>query len=243
MDDLTSAILAIIVIVLPVVAAILGLVFGIIITGSKTTRIRPLGISFIFTSVYALISGVAKYAGGVFGGQYAAISVVLTFLEVILTTLSLFFLCRFLHKSYGSINIYIPLIALQLAGIIIPRVLIVLIDKVSGLKYDEATSAIRLCYSIGLLITGTAVAVIVIMTLMKNRNIEKVIPSYWIFRIIMLILFLINVGIEMFCYVLPANDALIFAENIKIYAVVAESIVTAISMGYVMRRSLRTAWE
>lgn len=133
MDDLTSAMLAIIVIVLPVVAAILGLVFGIIITGSKTTRIRLLGISFIFTSIYALLSVLGTYAGGVLAA--------------------------------------------------------------------------------------------------------------WIFRIIMLILFLINAGIEIFCYVLPANDALIYAENIKYYAVVAECIVTAISMGYVVRRSLRTAWE
>lgn len=242
MDDLTSAMLAIIVIVLPVVAAILGLVFGIIITGSKTTRIRLLGISFIFMSVYALLSVLGTYAGGVLAAQYAAISVVLTFLEVILMTLSLFFLCRFLHKSYGKKNIYIPLMALQIAGFIVPRVIIIFLNKTSGLKEMGETTPFML-YSISSLVTGTAVAVIVIIMLLKNRNIEKVIPSYWIFRIIMLILFLINAGIEIFCYVFPANDALIYAENIKYYAVVAECIVTAISMGYVMKRSLRTAWE
>ena len=184
----------------PIVVSISVLVFGILITVDKTRSTKMLGISFIFSAIGQFVSGFYMIAIH-FLKETEVVNIMTPYniLNVITTCLSLLFFCFFFHKNYGKKLIYLPMFLIPAIGWFADRLVIFLFVRIIA-KSSGQIMWVSMISDIDNQIISTAISVIIIITFLKNRKIEKVIPEAWLIRVIMLAFGWFQTVITVFIY-------------------------------------------
>ena len=244
MENLFLVILVFMLMLLPILAALGVIVLGIITGAGKTESVRMLGMSFIFASIGTLTTGLLQFFAHLLPmEQYVSLSQANIIVTEAGSFISLIFVCIFLHKNYGKKNIYVPLLLIQLAGSVIPRITAYFINKLPELKGIDLTVALMMNNLTGYLVTEIAVSLIIIITLFKNRKVEKVVPKLWVLKIITLAFAFISFGTNSFLYLNLLNDPYFLTSYDWMSSVItlAGSLLILLIPVYVTVKAVKTA--
>ena len=167
-------------------SALAMLVFGILIASNKVKSTKVLGISFIVSAIASAVSNLLSFLIRYVNVEiYARYSVFSSTVSYIATFAAALCICIFIHKNYGKKFIYIPIMLLHVGALAANFFVRMALNKsAESMQISAFGYWMSLTSEINSLVTGTVAAVIIIAILYKNRNIEKVVPKLWIFRII-----------------------------------------------------------
>lgn len=170
---------------LPLIGCIGSLVAGIMVLAGKEKSVKILGLGFIIEALSSSLSSFTPLVSRMVNVKtFAAFSVTGNYVSLFGSTAALLCMCIFLHKNYGKKLIYIPLLAIHVGGWFISRFVVFLLMR-TAIKSNAGTW-ISLTNLINNFVVIAAVNVIIIIVLLKNRNIEKVIPQAWLCKTISL---------------------------------------------------------
>ena len=190
------------------------LVLGILIAANKIKQTRILGIGFIVTAAASLfsISSMAfslvvtmlpsisstvlqRYVGVVL---FSKMSIAATFIAMAAELTAAFCICRYVHKNYGRKWVYIPVFVGKAYTFLANFIIAYLLNKRGA---NVLTGYwINLSRTVNNFITGTVLAVILIIIFYKNRQTEKIIPGTWKIRLAVYIWSVISSAITAFSY-------------------------------------------
>ena len=176
------------------------IIVSILIIANKTSSTKILGIGY-------LVAGLVELANQCFNLllRYGDMERVVIFSSVLgiagfIGNLALnLCISIFLHKNYGKKFVYIPLMLLPVAAKVADYLVRVLINS-SSASGTEMGYWMLMTSVINGFVTGTAVAVIIIVILYMNSKKEQVIPKAWILRIVTLLWSFTMTGFNIFNY-------------------------------------------
>ena len=184
------------------------IIIGTIIIIGKIKPVKVLGIGFVVSSVFGLVSHLSTI--GFYLNPDPALTTALSwessivgFVASLAATLSV---CLYIHKNYGCTWVYFPVLAQPIVSTI----------ATLGFEYvlRNVGSTMQYVFSTGLstnatsLITGSIEAVILIVLFYKNTDKEKIIPHAWIIRLIEYVRFLIIPIASIIFYLVCLNSEL-----------------------------------
>ena len=177
------------------------LVMGVLITVNKEKQTKILGIEFILSGAASAISGLFTTFRYLMGAAiYAKLSIGLNLVSMLVNIATMFCICWYIHKTYGKKYIYIPIFAIMAVNRIASTVVSVCLNKTGNGMLTAYW--ISLTTSINGFVSGTAIAVILILAFYQNRDKEKIIPDTWKIRIAVYAVSLLKTGYYVFAYVL-----------------------------------------
>lgn len=176
-----------------------ALVLGILIAVNKIKQTRILGIGFIVTAAASLFSisstVLQRYVGVVL---FSKMSIAATFIAMAAELIAAFCICRYVHKNYGRKWVYIPVFVGKAYTFLANFIIAYLLNKRGA---NILTGYwINLSRTVNNFITGTVLAVILIIIFYKNRQTEKIIPGTWKIRLAVYIWSAISSAVTAFSY-------------------------------------------
>ena len=166
------------------------MIIGTLIIIGKVRQVKVLGIGFVVSSVFALISHLCTMA---FYLSSEPVSTALSWESsaagIVASVAGSICVCLYIHKNYGCKWVYFPVLAQPI------------VSTIARLAFEyvlrDVSSTMQYVFSMGLssnatsLVTGSVEAVILIVLFYKNSDKEKLIPHAWIIRLVEYCLFLI----------------------------------------------------
>lgn len=167
------------------------LVFGVLVFVNKIKQTRILGASFVILGLQSMLNGLVNAAQPFFGNAfYAKASMVNNIFGMLANIAIMFCICFYIHKNYGKKLIYVPVFAITAVDRIASTVVSVLLN--SSVKGALSAYWINLVINVNSFISGTAIAVIILLVFYQNREKEKIIPHTWKIRIILYAYFVLQ---------------------------------------------------
>ena len=177
------------------------LVMGVLITVNKEKQTKILGIGSIISGVASVISSLFTTFRAMMSVRvFAKLSVGTNLVSMLVNIATMFCICWYIHKTYGKKYIYIPIFAIMAVNRIASTVVSVCLNKTGNGMLTAYW--ISLTTSINGFVSGTAIAVILILAFYQNRDKEKIIPDAWKIRIAVYAVSLLKTGYYVFAYVL-----------------------------------------
>ena len=169
-----------------VLSVLAVLVLGILITVGKVKSVKVLGISSIITAIQSGVSFAATISAHFCSDQM--ISSLYTASSLIGSICSIggfVCICLFLYRNYGARRVCIPIVIVTvLSNVLSFTALFILRSAGSGKTMPYIISIVQ---SSIYFVAAAVVDIIIIMVLYRNRQREKVVPKFWVLRVIMLL--------------------------------------------------------
>lgn len=160
------------------------LIIGCIIVSGKIKSVKILGIGYIVSGALGLFSqflSLARYIVS-YPNYYSSISQLITVAGVVATLFGTLCICLFIHKNYGYKWIYFPLFAQPVVSAVARVVSGAVFSRIGGVMM--VVVGMGLSTSVTSLVTGSVTAIILIVVFYKNRKAEKIIPHFWVIKLI-----------------------------------------------------------
>jgi hypothetical protein len=176
--------------VLPMIVAVVVLVLGIIITCIKVKETRFLGLSVIFAGLSSIVSSVHNFLFFYMGSDTAArLNRTIPYYVLLLTLTGYFFICFYVHRNYHKKFLYIPMMAIPVAGNLITIGATRLVNMLfyqygDDINWSFRTSLVNYLFS---LIISAAILILLYCVFKSNRKLEKYVPHYHTICLITLI--------------------------------------------------------
>lgn len=176
--------------VLPMIVAVAVLILGIIITCIKVKETRFLGLSVIFAGLSSIVSSVHYFLFHYMGSDTAArLNSTIPYYVLLLTLSGYFFICFYVHRNYHKKFIYIPMMAIPVAGNLITIGATRLVNMLfyqygDDINWSFRTSLVNNLFS---LIISAAILILLYCVFKSNRKLEKYVPHYHTICLITLI--------------------------------------------------------
>ena len=171
-------------------------VFGILIFTGKTKSVRFLGLAAFVSAlgnIGAKIMDLFKMASV---EKAYKLVVPMNIAGLIIGLITTVCICIFIHKNYGKKYIYALILSIYLGTTVLGMIMPVVLSRFassSGLKGEEMVYWIEMLNGISSFLLGSVNSIILIAVLFQNRKTEKVIPHYWLVRLITYIWSIITV--------------------------------------------------
>ena len=194
--------------IVPLTAAVVTLVFGIIVTASKIKQTKILGISLILSALGSAVAGVYNLFLVLAGSMVVArLATVQSAIALVVAYACSVCTCIYIHRNYQKKYIYFPLLLIPLASSISNAVIVGVINRMNpeNSAGSLVVQRIGMAQNINSLIFNVAVSLIVIIVFYKHRNIEKYIPHYYIISTIALVWHCIGYGLYIIYYAILAS--------------------------------------
>lgn len=175
---------------LMLVAAVAELFISLLIVFGKVKQIRVLGIGFAFMSLGNVLTTVQRLLlkyGNLSSDSISRIVVASRYLQILFELAYLIFICIFLHKTYGKKFVYLPVLitsfTVRLLGNAASPMAVRLLNShtISTETYQALSLAVNF-------LLGSIVSVIIIVFLFNNRKQERIIPRFWFFSLLQVII-------------------------------------------------------
>ncbi len=162
------------------------LALGVVITANRYRPTKVLGISYIITSVSAILSlflSVFQHFGSaeMYSSLQTASSVVMNLCSIGVNVC----ICLYIHKNYGMKKIYFPVFIMLAVSWIINMVIIAVVNH-SDMDGSNRGFVIAVLMNVAGLVFSVASSVIIIRAFYVNQQKEKAIPKYWLLSVITL---------------------------------------------------------
>ena len=196
--------------IVPLTAAVVTLVFGIMVTASKIKQTKILGISLILSALGSAVAGVYNLFMVLAGSMVVArLATVQSAFALIVAYACSVCTCIYIHRNYQKKYIYFPLLLIPLASSISNAVIVGVINRMNSENSAGSlvVQRIGMAQNINSLIFNVAVSLIVIIVFYKHRDIERYIPHYYIISTIALVWRCIGFSLYIIYYAILASSA------------------------------------
>ncbi len=178
------------------------LILGILVIKSIEKKTCDLGISFIATSLAAMLPILVSFLKITYSSPlYYPVNIALAIMTFVLTLANYFFICRYIDKSYGLRKIYLPVMIILIASKAVNICMNLISDKIFDSPEDYSSGR----YYTGMMISDTvsvlfnlAILIIIIAAFYRNSKSENVIPAAWAVMLILPVRILISYAYTMF---------------------------------------------
>ena len=161
-------------------------ILGIVIFSGRAKSVRFLGMNIFLSSLAWLSSKLLETLTISLGTKVMNYTALFSIAGMILGLGSTVCFCIFIHKNDGMKFIYALLLICSVAEHVLVSLFTPVIAEFlanAGLKPEEYTYWLEMLTGFSSFLLGSVSTVIVIVVLMQNRKSEKVIPFFWLIRI------------------------------------------------------------
>ena len=200
-------------VVIPLIV-IAAAVLGIVIFTGKAKSVKYLGLSIFLAALGQLISKIMQILNMISAEKAAGYTALSNIAGIVLGLGSTLCLCIFIHKNYGRKYIYALLLGCNVVTRILgafPPVLFADFLADAGLKSNEYVYWLEMLSGISSFLIGSINTIIIIVVLIQNRKNEKVIPFYWLLRVLAFVWSIIAVALDSLSWL-----SLILAEDAEL---------------------------
>ena len=221
--------------VLPVFSVAAG-VLGIIIFTGKTKSVRFLGLGIFLSALIQTVTKIVELFRRSSVEKAYQLAVPMNIFNLIIGLSITVCICIFIHKNYGWKFIYALSLSVNFATMIIGLFVPVLISRAvssTGLKGSEMTYWIEFLNGISSFLFSSVNSIIFIVVFFRNRKAEKVIPHYWLIRLLLFIwsMILLVLNSAGWYALIKAEDhaAVLAADTFRNSVLVSTGFITALT--------------
>ncbi|MBP5261615.1 MAG: hypothetical protein J6Z43_05775 [Clostridiales bacterium] len=182
------------------------LVLGILITAGKVRSVKVLGISSIITAIQSGVSFAATISAHFCSDQMiSSLYTASSLIGSICTIGGFVCICLFLYRNYGARRVCIPIVIVTVLSNVLSIIALFILRSTGSSR--ALPYVISIVQTTIYLVGAAVVDIIIIMVLYRNRQREKVVPKFWVLKVIMLLWTVVSYALNTISYAVLISAA------------------------------------